>query len=114
MINKNIGADLETYLDERGVAKTLVLLTSDGCHVCDEMKAHLESIESKFSTIQFVEVVITIETKPLFGPPVIPSIVGFESSQRVLEGAGLPEGVAEADNLLQSWVDGGWVPNSAG
>ena len=65
MINKTI-ENLETYLTERGSNKTLILLSAEDCHACDEFKAHLESVESTFSTIQFVEVEVTIETKPLF------------------------------------------------
>jgi hypothetical protein len=113
MITKTI-ENLETYLTERGSNKTLILLSAEDCHACDEFKAHLESVESTFSTIQFVEVEVTIETKPLFGPPVLPSMVGFENSQRVLEGAGMPEDLTVANNLLQSWVDGAGFQYSAG
>lgn len=113
MITKII-ENLETYLTERGSNKTLILLSAEDCHACAEFKAHLESVESTFSTIQFVEVTVTIETKPLFGPPVLPSIVGFENSQRVLEGAGMPEDLTVANNLLQSWVDGAGFQYSAG
>ena len=113
MITKTI-ENLETYLTERGSNKTLILLSAEDCHACDEFKAHLESVKDTFSTIQFVEVKVTVETKPLFGPPVLPSIVGFENSQRVLEGAGKPEDLTIADNLLQSWVDGAGFQYSAG
>ena len=113
MITKTI-ENLETYIGERGAAKTLILLSADGCQACAEFKVHLESVESTFSTIQFVEVEVTVETTPLFGPPVLPSIVGFENSQRVLEGAGMPEDLTVANNLIQSWVNGEGFQYSAG
>lgn len=113
MITKTI-ENLETYLTERGSNKTLILLSAEDCHACAQFKTHLESVESTFSDIVFAEVLVTLETKPLFGPPVLPSIVGFEDSQRVLEGAGMPEDLTVADNLLQSWVDGAGFQYSAG
>lgn len=113
-MNNVLISDLSSHLTSRGENKTLVLLSSEGCSHCAEFKTYLESIESTFSGIEFVEVLVTVETKPLFGPPVLPSIVGFESSQRVLEGAGFPEDTSIVDNLLQSWVNGAGFQYSAG
>ena len=113
MNSQTIG-NLETYLGQQGTSKTLVLLSAEGCHHCQDFKTYLESVESDFSAVTFVEVMVTVETKPLFGPPVLPSIVGFEDSQRVLEGAGFPEDTSVVYNLLQSWVDGAGFQYSAG
>jgi len=113
-MNNIVISNLSTHLSSRGENKTLVLLSSEGCHHCAEFKTYLESIESTFSDIQFIEVLTTIETKPLFGPPVIPSIIGFENSQRVLEGAGFPEDTSVVNNLLQAWIDGEGFQYSAG
>jgi hypothetical protein len=113
MINKTI-ENLEAYLTERGSNKTLILLSAEDCQACAQFKIHLESVESTFSEIVFAEVLVTLETKPLFGPPVLPSIIGFEDSQRVLEGAGMPEDLTVANNLIQSWVNGEGFQYSAG
>lgn len=113
MINIEIN-NLQSYLAENEDNKTLVLLSSEGCHHCGEFKTFLEGQEESFPDLTFVEVLVDIDTKPLFGPPVIPSIVGFEMSQRVLEGAGMPDNLQAATDLLQAWVNGEGFQYSAG
>ena len=113
-MNNQTIQNLETYLGEQGTNKTLVLLSSEGCHHCQDFKVYLESIQSEFSELTLIEVLVTVEDKPLFGPPVLPSIVGFEDSQRVLEGAGFPEDTSVVYNLLQSWVNDEGFQYSAG
>ncbi len=106
--------NLQAYLKVRGENKTAVLLSNEGCHHCEELRDHLESIESNFKDIEFTEVAITAETHPLFAPPVIPSVIGFEDSIRVLEGSGMPENLLVVDNLFKKWESGDGIQYSAG
>ncbi len=113
--------NLQAYLKVRGENKTAVLLSSEGCHHCEILRNHLESIESNFEDIEFTEVVHSTnqqsaEIHPLFlfAPPVLPSIIGFEDSIRILEGAGMPDNLLVVDNLLKRWESGDGVQYSAG
>lgn len=107
--------NLEQHLADHSDDKTLILLSSEGCHHCDEFETYLESIMEYVEGITMYRVNVTPETMPIFGPPVVPSIVGFEQSQRVLEGAGFPEeDTSVVLNLLTQWVNDEGFQYSAG
>jgi len=106
--------NLESYLKLRYNKKTAVLLGSEECHHCQELSDYLESIESNFKSIEIIRVNVTQDTHPLFAPPVIPSVIGFQHSVRIVEGAGMPENLLVVDNLLQKWEDDLEIQYSAG
>ena len=84
----------------------IVVLYNKDCTVCEDWETLIDTMSSKYGTINFSRLEVTAEDIPIFAPPLVPSIIALHNGTRLWELIGVYDTTELLERIIDDWLEG--------